>query len=253
MPSALFAEWIIARLSDRSRAASMVGDLVETTAQKGPFWFWFSVARIVFSLTWRRAVAYGAAAFVGATMVKEFRTVAYVSVVVHTIPGPGNVIGEVHTAPGPWQLSFTLITFGTLLWIACSYAAIRYGLRDKFSQVAFGFSCLYTVRFFYWRVPIVTVVCVSLALCIVIVSIRSVQRGRAFVALVVALVLGFGGSWLSMYLERIVLGQYFYYPTTFYLSVFFTLLAIWTTTAACALMHRLMLQRDQQFKELSEN
>jgi hypothetical protein len=35
--------------------------------------------------------------------------------------------------------------------------------------------------------------------------------------------------------------------------VFFTLLAIWTTTAACALMHRLMLQRDQQFKELSEN
>jgi hypothetical protein len=47
------AEWILAQVTSRERAASTVGDLVETAATRGPAWFWSSVLGTAASLLWR--------------------------------------------------------------------------------------------------------------------------------------------------------------------------------------------------------
>jgi hypothetical protein len=47
-----FAEWILGMFTGRERAASLAGDLVETAAERGVFWFWSSVARTAGALLW---------------------------------------------------------------------------------------------------------------------------------------------------------------------------------------------------------
>src|SRR6516164_5665117 len=61
MPNAALAEWLIARFTDGSRAASAVGDLLELAPERGSFWFWWCIARIIFSFTWRRLLAFAVA------------------------------------------------------------------------------------------------------------------------------------------------------------------------------------------------
>lgn len=53
MPSAHIAEWILALVTTRDRAASTVGDLTEQAATRDATWFWFSVLRTAASLLWR--------------------------------------------------------------------------------------------------------------------------------------------------------------------------------------------------------
>ncbi len=236
MDSALWAEWILARLTDRGCAASMVGDLLETAAQHGPSWFSLSVAKIVLSLTWRRTIAYAAAYCVASFLAREVITLVF-------------GIHPMHTPPDNSDLLRIASWFGLVSWIAASYAAIRYGLSDKFARLALGFCGLITVAIFYWWMPIVTVACVALAFSIVVASVRSAEWSRASVALAFALVFGFGGSHLTLYLDPTVQGH-FYYPMTHYVEVAFRFLTVWTTTASCAWMHHLLLERNRRRIEI---
>ena len=47
------AEWILALVTTRDRAASTVGDLAEGAATRGVVWFWSGVLRTAASLLWR--------------------------------------------------------------------------------------------------------------------------------------------------------------------------------------------------------
>jgi hypothetical protein len=47
------AEWILALVTSRDRAASPVGDLTEEAATRGVIWFWSGVLRTAASLLWR--------------------------------------------------------------------------------------------------------------------------------------------------------------------------------------------------------
>ncbi|MGA3239625.1 MAG: hypothetical protein ABSG03_25390 [Bryobacteraceae bacterium] len=53
MHSANIAEWILALVTTRDRAASTVGDLTELAATRGVVWFWSGVLRTAASLLWR--------------------------------------------------------------------------------------------------------------------------------------------------------------------------------------------------------
>ena len=57
MRNTSLAESILARFTTPERAASIVGDLVESTGRRGTVWFWFSVMRTAFPLLGRRLVA----------------------------------------------------------------------------------------------------------------------------------------------------------------------------------------------------
>jgi hypothetical protein len=53
MHSVYIAEWILALVTTRDRAASTVGDLTEQAATRGVVWFWSGVLRTAASLLWR--------------------------------------------------------------------------------------------------------------------------------------------------------------------------------------------------------
>lgn len=53
MHSVNFAEWILALVTTRDRAASTVGDLTEGAASRSVVWFWSGVLRTAASLLWR--------------------------------------------------------------------------------------------------------------------------------------------------------------------------------------------------------
>jgi hypothetical protein len=53
MHSVNIAEWILALVTTRDRAASTVGDLTEGAATRGVVWFWSGVLRTAASLLWR--------------------------------------------------------------------------------------------------------------------------------------------------------------------------------------------------------
>jgi hypothetical protein len=53
MHSAHIAEWMLALVTTRDRAASTVGDLTEQAATRGVVWFWLSVFRTTASFLWR--------------------------------------------------------------------------------------------------------------------------------------------------------------------------------------------------------
>jgi hypothetical protein len=227
MRNAAWAEWAIARFVDRRRAASIVGDLLETGTQTGTLGFWLSVIRIVFSLIWRPAAAFVAAYMFG------------------LIGRKVTIVALIHAGSGE-PLPSVVWLFGNVLWMAVSYAAIRYGLRDKFAQLALGLCGLVTIVMFYrWKLA-VAVACIVLVLTIMVASVRSAHRNRTWAALTTAVVFGFGGSLLL----RGALAKLFHYQLvrsdlgTATVSICFWLSAVWITTTACARMHDRLLQRD---------
>jgi hypothetical protein len=54
MRNASVAEWILSRVTGPERAASIVGDLIESADSRGGVWFWSSVIRTAFSLFGQR-------------------------------------------------------------------------------------------------------------------------------------------------------------------------------------------------------
>jgi hypothetical protein len=52
MHKAQIAQLILSLFTSRERAAATVGDLLESTRERGAFWFWSCVARTALSLLW---------------------------------------------------------------------------------------------------------------------------------------------------------------------------------------------------------
>src|ERR1700730_19215868 len=60
MRSLHIAEWILALVTSRDRAASTVGDLQEAATTRGGCWFWSGVFRTAASLLWRDVAEHSA-------------------------------------------------------------------------------------------------------------------------------------------------------------------------------------------------
>ena len=155
MPNAFWPEWIIARFTDRSRAAAIVGDLFEGAAEQGTLWFWLSVTGILLSLSWRSLIG-SVTGFFGLYFV-------------HALPMPLYSVHAVHRPPELWVPFFGLLgSLCMVLWVAAPYAAVRYGFRDSFAQLALMLCALVTTVIFYWWIPAVDVTCLAVALSILI-------------------------------------------------------------------------------------
>ena len=191
MREADWAEWMIARFTSRDRAASIVGDLLESQLHRGALWFWLSFIGIVLSLNRRRLVAF---------------FIAFVCF--HFLRGlPMPVFAPLSGRPPAdeplemWQSFFVFLGWiAMLLWVVTPYALLRYGFRDRFGQVALAFCVPITTAIFYWWIPGIVVTCMALALCIPISSVVFNRRPSVLLALVLALVLGYCGVQLTLYL-----------------------------------------------------
>ena len=183
MPNAALAEWLIARFTDASRAASAVGDLLELAPERGSFWFWWCIARIILSFTWRRllafAVAYLCLAFVNAL---SFRVLP---------------LRETLEAHNLHYLALSVAPFSAFVAAAAAYVAICYGLRDELTRVLFLLFAVFSTAMFLWRMPELVF---AILLAIVILSTVSPRRRRALLAAALALGIGFGGFQFIRYL-----------------------------------------------------
>jgi hypothetical protein len=131
-------EWLLACFAGRVRAAAIMGDLTEMAGTRGRLWFAADYVSTLLSLTWRIVLAL----FV-ADVAREF------------------IFNLAHlyfrVAPQAWRsadASRLLPSMGPLLacilstlWFVLPFAAVRYGLRDRFVRLTLILALGTTVAF----------------------------------------------------------------------------------------------------------
>jgi hypothetical protein len=175
MRSVTVAEWIVSRFTTAQEAAAIIGDLEELRPRKGVLWFWASLAGFLFFLCWRRFLALLAAFWLS----DHFFQVA--------------VLGtkSQHHPQESWVLPLLALTaVGYFLWMTGIYAAIRYGLRDKTTQVIVRWSAIMGTIFVSWDHSIVVSLFIALCGLQAFLSMAKAEGRRQF--LVVATTVGSG-------------------------------------------------------------
>lgn len=236
MRRASVAEWTIRRVAGKERAASIVGDLVETAQHRGSLWFCLAVAGVVVRLLWRPLVAFVAAFYAGGW---TYQGLQMAVVGIHTQ----------HRPPEPWMPLFSvLVGAGTLLWISSLYLVIRYGFRDRLAQIALLMAALTSAVTCYWWQPLILTACGITLVGAIWLSIRENGRLRAALALPMILVAGFS-SFLtafflsSLYQKLVYAGpigtrEMQEHPSLSWLTFVLILASTWGTTVACSILHR---------------
>lgn len=167
----------------------MVGDLVEIGERKGRLWFWLSLAGVVFSAAWRRPLAFIAAFYAGMWAVAGLQM---------AIVG----IHAQHRPPEyPWVPIFmALAMVGSALWAMSFYAAIRYGLQDRASQIAFAWTGLFTTVIYLWWQPVILGVCIAAALFLAAVCLSNGERRRSLLVVAVSVAALLGAETLTAFI-----------------------------------------------------
>ena len=180
MRSEPIAEWLIGRFTTESRAASIVGDLAEARQQRGSRWFWLSFAQVTLALMWRRPFAFFAAFYAGPLMFSALRPAV---IEAHAPHGP---------TEHPWMAAGlgVLLAVYLILWTLLFYAAVRYGFTDRLTRLALPLAALTTASICLWRQPAIIAASVALSIPVVWVSTSSVERPKAALAVLVAVIAG---------------------------------------------------------------
>jgi hypothetical protein len=185
MDSAYWAEWVVARFTDQSRAEAIVGDLLEDNQEAGTLQFWLSVGVILISVTRRRVVALVAAYFCFCWL--------------RSLPMPVNgavyvffrgMSSSRHPSEDWWRIVSAISSLGMLLWMAVPYALFRYGPNDRFAQLALAFGTPITAFIFFWWIPAVAITSLALTAAVLAFSIAFAQARVALPHLAIALAVG---------------------------------------------------------------
>jgi hypothetical protein len=133
-------EWLLGLIAGRTRAAAIMGDLLELAATRSRLWFFAAYARILFALAWRIVLALFVAE-IGRELIFNLAHVYF------------------HMTPPTWrtthaprllnQMGPLLACVMSTLWFVLPFAAVRYGLRDRFVQIAFAAALGTTVVFLF--------------------------------------------------------------------------------------------------------
>lgn len=132
MPRAAFPELLLARVTDPARAAAIYGDLEELAAIRGRRWFWTAYARTLISFGWR-TVAAVAAAYAYMHSVRVFLAI-YSSM--HWLFRWVPYAGYAYRPPFWWFYLRPLGSLFTGLYFLAPFLLMRFGLRDRLTQLA---------------------------------------------------------------------------------------------------------------------
>jgi len=186
MLSASFAEWIIARFTTRTRAVSIIGDLLEAVPQKGKLWFWLSVARVFVSLTWRRPLAVAFAFCVGIVWSRTYQFSV-------------NSLISAHRAPLAWAALYHYVHLaGMYLSLGWAYTLARFGFKDSFGRYLLAVWSLIAVLAYFGTQPLVAVACCLSAACGIVYSVTSRSRRKDLLALLISVALNLCWGALSV-------------------------------------------------------
>jgi hypothetical protein len=232
------AEWLIARFTNKEVASSMAGDLLEEAAEGGRGWFWGSVAGIVLWLNRRRLLAF----FVALECSHFLRGLP--------MPVFAVVTGRL-PAPQPRETWFSLFAvlgwIAMLSWVAAPYLMVRYGVRDRFAQLALGVSLLVTTADMSWQRPAIAIACIAVAAAILIGSALFARWRGPSLAVVIAVLVGYAGFQVVVDLAWRFLNLA---PPSVTLSAYVNDLvpvcAAATLTVACGWLHSILTRQDHR-------
>ena len=156
------AESVLARLTDPTRAAAIYGDLLELAATRGRLWFFAAYARTLLALGWRIPVALFAAVVCREVVFNLANLYFHVTPATWRSTGAPHLLGSM----GP-----LLACVMSTLWFALPFAAILYGVRDRFVQLTFAVALGTTVAFLF--IPWASVVCAAATLTIAVSALLS--------------------------------------------------------------------------------
>ncbi len=235
-------EATLSRYTPPDRAASILGDLLETAQTKGRLWFWMSFTRILCSLAWRVPVAWlGAYAFGGSVIALMMtHDPLFLSADFKNINPSG---------PIARPALLVLATPGMVLWFIAPYAALRFGLRDRFSQLAVALFTLTTLTLLFGRYSAVLVTGAALLVTAIIAALIVRVWRKPIIALGLTVGVALGGLvGILNITERLI----DYHPDWSYnqhwfvvrlaLTISFAILA-----ATCSLMHSLLQRTLRRF------
>ena len=152
MPS---TEALLALIAGPGRAAAILGDLTEMAATRGRLWFFAAYVRTLVALTWRIPVGLFVAEIARQTIFDLFHI-------------------YMNYTPASWRTTLSppfLNSMGPLLacimstlWFALPFAAVRYGLRDRFVLLTFVIAVGTTVTFLF--IPWASLLCAAATLAL---------------------------------------------------------------------------------------
>lgn len=162
MPKRPLAESLLALIAGRDRATTIYGDLTEMAATRGRLWFAAAYARTLFSLTWRIVLALFVAD-IGRELMFNLAGAYF-----------RNTPATWRTTDGPYLLDHMgplLACIMSTLWFALPFAAVRYGVRDRFVQLTFVVATGTTVAFLF--IPWASLICAAATLTLAVVALLS--------------------------------------------------------------------------------
>jgi hypothetical protein len=173
-PKRPLAEHILTLSVGPTRAAAILGDLTEMAATRGRAWFVAAYLRTLVSLTWRLVLALFAA-----EVCREF---IFDSFHIYLQHAPA----AWRTASGPYLNLLNgsgplLACILSTLWFALPFAAVRYGVRDRFVRLTFAIALGTTVAFYC--IPIASAIAAAATLTVAGATLLSRSWRRAAVAL----------------------------------------------------------------------
>jgi hypothetical protein len=155
-------ESLLALFAGRERAAAMMGDLAEMAAARGRLWFFAAYARTLLSLTWRIVLALFVAN-VGRELMFNLANLYF-----HVTPPTWRTTSAPHVLNSAGPL---LACVMSTLWFALPFAAVRYGVRDRFVRLTFAVALGTTVAFLF--IPWASLLCAAATVTLAAVALFS--------------------------------------------------------------------------------
>jgi hypothetical protein len=171
MPRQPATEALLALIAGPARAAAILGDLTEMAATRGRLWFYAAYARTLFSLTWRIVLALFVADIGRELIFNLFHLYLRITPAVWR-----NTTGywlNLLNSSGP-----LLACIMSTLWFALPFAAVRYGLRDRFVQLTFAVAAGTTLAFLC--IPWASFVCAVATLALAAAALASSTWRKPF-------------------------------------------------------------------------
>jgi hypothetical protein len=164
MPNPPLAESCLALFAGPTRAAAIMGDLTEMADTRTRLWFAAAYLRTLASLTWRIVLAL----FV-ADVGREFIFDAFHIYLAHTPAAWRSASGPYFSllnSSGP-----LLACIMSTLWFALPFAAVRYGVRDRFVQLTFAIALGTTFAFL--SIPFASLLCAAATVALACAALLS--------------------------------------------------------------------------------
>jgi hypothetical protein len=226
------AEGLLAIVAGRERAAALYGDLLELAQSHGRAWFVAAYIRTLFSLTWRLVLALFVAD-IGRQMMFDAAKLYF------------------HATPPSWRTTHSPYLLGQMgplacvmstLWFALPFAAVRYGVRDRFVRLTFAIAAGTTVAFLF--IPWVSLGCAVATVGIAVVALLSRRWRKPLEVLAwtggVGLLLIGAADALRLRAPQALLVAHVHGVYAFALVFQLGLLGM---AMVCSRMHRLLLER----------